>query len=416
MLAVKDASPQHYLILNKPDREKSMDKVKGKVSKGMTQQGYKNKFFDDIDNILVVYVNDRKKATPTGDNLENIANKYFLDQVQHRGLPQIILVRGASIRSSMGADITSGDVKTLPANIESGEEVVLLDIHYEVVGYGVAQMSTEEIKRSPGRVAIRTQEGRYDIPKYHGDKRYINGLYSVSTLPRILGVNLMDLKKVKKAIILVICQDNGEIAVEAHKIAPKGSKVFILIRNDNHLKAVKSTLDRLQVEQENFEFIKEPLDRFSKSRPKEKFTHFFLEMQSTETGLRPNPYFISEEKTIISNARNQFSALRSISLIGVRGAEIIYVTHSIDPSENEEVLVQGFRQGNFKPSEISKELHDKYSEGNFALPEIPTVTQAGQINLKKMIEEESYSSSWLSIHPSYHDSDAGFVAKFTLGK
>ncbi|MCY3411941.1 MAG: hypothetical protein INQ03_09960 [Candidatus Heimdallarchaeota archaeon] len=414
MLAVKDAPANHFLILNLPKREKSMERVLDKVQKSITQQGYENAVLDGVDNVVIVSIVDRKVNPPKTEGVDNVANKYVLDEVQHKGLPQVILVRGASINSSMGADVTSGDIKTLP-QIDNGEEVILLDIHYEVIGYGISQMSTEEIKRSPGRVAIRTQEGRYDVPKYHSDKRYMNGLYSVSTLPRIMGLELLEFTD-KKAVILVISQDNGEIAVEAFNRAPPGSKVYLMIRNENHAKAVQSTFDRLQVERENFQIVKDPLDRFSKSRPKEKFTHFFLEMNSTETGMRPNPYFEMEEKNIIGNARNQFSALRSISLIGVKGAQIAYVTHSIDPTENEEVLCQGFRQGNFSPGVIPEDIRVKFPLSNSALPEIPTVTVQGSIDLQKMIEEADFAESWINIDPLKHKSDAGFVAKFYMKK
>ncbi len=47
-----------------------------------------------------------------------------------------------------------------------------MDMYYEIVGHGVADMSSEEIKRSPGRIAVRTSEGRYDVPKYNGLSRF----------------------------------------------------------------------------------------------------------------------------------------------------------------------------------------------------------------------------------------------------
>lgn len=417
MLAVKNAAGNNFIILNLPPKEKSIDRVYDKVKKTMDQQDYENSMYSDFENIMVVNIKDRKfRKSSNAENAEDLANKYEFEEVSHKGLPQVILVRSASINSSMGADVTSGDIKTLPPNIQSGDEVILLDVHYAVIGYGISQMSTEEIKRSPGRVAIRTTEGRYDAPKYHSDKKYQNGLYSISTLPRILGMKLLDFESSKKSVILVIAQDNGEIAVEAYNRAPKESKIYLILRNENHAKAVKSTLARLQVEEDVFEFIKDPLDRFSKSRPKEKFTHFFLEIPSTETGLRPNPYFDLEEKNIIGNARNQFSALRSISLIAASQAQIAYVTHSIDPTENEEVVSQAIRQGSFKPSVIPEAIRSLFPKTNYALPEIPTVSIQGSIDLGKMIEEESLSESWLSIDPYTHDSDAGFVAKFFLSK
>ena len=188
----------------------------------------------------------------------------------------------------------------------------------------------------------------------------------------------------------------------------------MITRNENHRKAIDSTLERLQIKEGQIELLKVGLDRYTKSRPREKFTHFYLEMPSTETGKRPNPYFDLEEKVIISNARAQFSALRGISLVGVNKAQIAYVTHSIDPSENQEVIIQAFRQGNFKPVDVKEEYAKEYPLQLNALPEIPTVTQSSTIDLDKFDQEEIYTKSWLKIDPRVHKSDAGFISQLSL--
>ncbi len=59
-------------------------------------------------------------------------------------------------------------------------------------------------------------------------------------------------------------------------------------------------------------------------------------------------------------------------------------------------------------------LKNKYPHGINALPEIPTVTQAGTIDLEKIKNEMTYKVCWLGIDPRLHDSDAGFVAKLQL--
>ena len=99
---------------------------------------------------------------------------------------------------------------------------------------------------------------------------------------------------------MCISQDDGEIAVELLNKSAAESKVFILVRNEHHKKALESTFERLHVNLDKVELIIQPLDRYTKSRPREKFTHFFIEVQSTETGLRPNPFCDLEEKNIIS--------------------------------------------------------------------------------------------------------------------
>jgi hypothetical protein len=412
MLAVRDASEFLFLVLNVPGKEKGIDQVKKKVTKDFNKQGYEFTIREELGNVIAISIRDRKKVIPDPNSTEQLVNKYKSEEIKHRGLPQVILRRSASISASMGADIVSGDISSLPP-LQRGDEVVLMDMYYNIVGHGIADMSSEEIKRSPGRIAVKTLEGRYDVPKFHDNKYYRNGLYSITTLPRLLGINLFAFSK-ERALILVICQDNGEVAVELLNRAGEGSRIFLITRNENHRKAINSTLERLQVKGDQIQLLKVGLDRYTKSRPREKFTHFYLEMPSTETGKRPNPYFDLEEKVIISNARAQFSALRGISLVGANEAQISYVTHSIDPSENQEVIIQAFRQGNFKPVAIKDEFTSEYPLELNALPEIPTVTQSSSIDLEKFDQEKIYSNSWLKIDPRSHRSDAGFVAKLKL--
>ncbi len=412
MLAVRDASKYIFLILNVPEKEKGIDQVRKKISKDLDKQGYKFELREELGNALTVIIRDRKNIVQDPNSTEQLVNKYKIEEIKHRGLPQFILRRSASINASMGADIVSGDISSLPP-VQRGDEVVLMDMYYNIVGHGIADMSSEEIKRSPGRIAAKTLEGRYDVPKFHDNKYYRNGLYSVTTLPRLLGINLLNFNS-EKALILIIAQDNGETAVELLNRSGKDTKIFMITRNENHRKAIASTLERLQIGEGQIELLKIGLDRYTKSRPREKFTHFYVEMPSTETGLRPNPYFDLEEKVIISNARAQFSALRGISLVGKNQAQISYVTHSIDPSENQEVIIQAFRQGNFKPGEIKEELVNNYPLELNALPEIPTVTQSSSIELDKFDQEKIYTNSWLKVDPRRHDSDAGFVAKLIL--
>ena len=413
MLAVRDAPSRMYIILNVPDKEKDMDWVKKKLTRDFEKQGYEFEELDELGNVLAIRIRDRKKIdTSSTAATEDLINKYELEEVKHKGYPQFILRRPAAIEASMGANIVSGDISSIPP-VSENDEVVLMDTYYNIVGYGISVMSSEEIKRSPGRIAVRTLEGRYDVPKFHDHKYYRNGLYSLTTLPRILGTGLFEFTS-NPALILVISQDDGEIAIEILNRAPKDSRIKMITRNENHKKAIESTLERLQVPEGKVELITQGLDRYTKSRPKEKFTHFYVEMQSTETGKRPNPFFEMEEKNIISMARSQFSALRGVSLVGANGGEVIYVTHSIDPSENQEVIVQAFRQGNFKVCELDEKLREKYSSDINALPEIPTVTQAGSIDLERFEMEKVYEKSWLVIDPLVHDADAGFVSKLIL--
>ncbi|RMG35123.1 MAG: hypothetical protein D6732_09835 [Methanobacteriota archaeon] len=421
MLGVRDAAENQFLVLNVPPKEKSMEKVMEKVIKEIEIQGYDYEIRKDLGDVIAVKTKDRKKefeqeierAKESGEDISEVINKFDPEHIKRKGIPTVVVRRKASIEASMGASIVSGDI-IQSGNIQAHQEVAIQNMYYDVVAHGIAELSSEEIKRSPGRIAIRTLEGRYDVFTVHHQKRYRNGLYSVTTLPRILGMNVLKFKKNKSAYILVIAQDNGEVAVELKKRAPEGSKVAIFIHNESHKKAVVETIERLRLEPEEFKFIEDPIDKYAKSRPRKKFTHFFIEFPSSEIGRRPNPFVNLEEKNFVNFARYQFQAIRALTLIGENEAQIAYVSHSFDPSENEDILVQTFRQGYFSPLVLTDDLREAYPVRMNAIPEIPTISQGGSIDLNKMRAEESYSSCWLRVDPFKHGADAGFVAYFEL--
>ena len=421
MLAVRDAAENQFLILNVPPKEKSLEKVIDKVKKEIEIQGYEYEMRPDLGNVIAVKTKDRKKekereiemAREAGEDVSEVVNRFDPEHIKRLGIPTVVVRRKASIEASMGASIVSGDI-IQSGNIQAHQEVAIQNMYYDVVAHGIAELSSEEIKRSPGRIAIRTLEGRYDVFTVHHQKRYRNGLYSVSTLPRILGMNVLKFKKNKPANILVIAQDNGVVAVELLKKAPEGSSISIYIKNDMHKKAVMETIERLRFSVDQFRFIEESIDKYAKSRPRKKFTHFFIEFPSSEIGIRPNPFVNLEEKNFINFARHQFQAIRALTLIGENEAQIAYVSHSMDPSENEDILVQTFRQGYFSPLVLRDDLRERYPIRMNAIPEIPTISQGGTIDLNKMRTEEKYASCWLKIDPIVHQSDAGFVAYFEL--
>ena len=87
-------------------------------------------------------IRDRKQEFEEANEDENseLLNKFVLDDVKSKSLPQVILRRQASIDASMGASIKSGDISVIPA-LTSGDDVLLMDKHYNIVAHGVANFS-----------------------------------------------------------------------------------------------------------------------------------------------------------------------------------------------------------------------------------------------------------------------------------
>ena len=121
-----------------------------KSTEKLQKQGYDITEEDDFNKVYSLKIRDRKQEFEEANEDENseLLNKFVLDDVKSKSLPQVILRRQASIDASMGASIKSGDISVIPA-LTSGDDVLLMDKHYNIVAHGVANLSSEEIKDLP---------------------------------------------------------------------------------------------------------------------------------------------------------------------------------------------------------------------------------------------------------------------------
>ena len=294
---------------------------------------------------------------------------------------------------------------------------MVIDKYRNYLGFGKALMSFEEAKRSPGRIAIKIQYPLYDVPNYSTLKHYNRGDFSVLTLPRIFGVKALN--PTPKAKYVAVIQDNGETLSYIAELMDDSGELLVFARNENHLKAIRETLKRTQIENIHIQFETAPLDRFLKRfRGKGTFNGLYLEPQCSKTGMRPQFFSEIEEKEILVFSRNQFQRLRSSVLALKNNADIVYVTHSLDPTENQEVIVAAFRQGFLNPAPINdkimNELKKFEKEPVHALLEIPTATQADSVDLQQLLTQPDYSHTWMEIDPEHNQSDAGFIAKLKV--
>ena len=424
MDGVKHAPEKVYLLLNITKKVKSLKNVKRRVIKEIEIQGYDYEFLEDFGDVFAIQTIDRKYVNIIIEPEENShtdefeeedeeevnVNVFNLSGTQLRDFPSVVTKRGASIKASLGASITSLDIIQF-GTFMNKQEVVIQDLHHKVIAHGIAEMDSSEIRRSPRKITIKTLEGRYDQFSGEGHKRYKAGLYSITTLPRILGIKNLRFRPKVQANIFVHCPDDGVVAVALSKQMPKGSKIFVMLRDEEHQERIKATLKRLEADVRSFDFIDRNISTYSKSRPRIKFSHCFVEFASSRSGHRPNPFFEAEEQTIINHAREQYQGVRALALLCVNEAQISYVSHSLDPTEHQEIMVSNFRQGSFTPLILEKSLLDKYPAEFNVIPEITNLNE-NVLTPVKLRSEELHRLCWLNVDPLIHNSHAGVVGYF----
>ncbi len=390
------------------------------LAKELQSKEIKASVSNEFKDVVEVQIPPRIKITNEGPVINEElpgAEKLSEDYVQKNGIKTVTVRRNAAIDAAMGKDIVSTDIVEA-SDMSPGDEVVIIDKYKTIVASGVANMSEEEAKRSPGRVAIKVTYPLYDVPDFSGLKSYRRGDFSVFTLPRILGFrNVLIHASGDSPRILVVSQDNGEIAAHLHHAFKGKAKITILARNEGHIASIQNTFERLGVG-EDIQIIREELERMAKRRGRkgEKFNVIYYEPACSKSGQRPSFFSEIEEKTIISMHRSQFQGIRSIALLGETSSPIIYVTHSIDPTENQEVISLALKQGIFELSSDKKylKLVENYPSEIDILPEIPTATLADSAKINQILSTPSYRRGFIEVDPIRDDADAGFVATMLL--
>ncbi len=340
------------------------------------------------------------------------AEKLSEEYIQKNNLKMVTVRRDAAIATAMGKDVVSTDIVE-GSGINPGDEVVVIDKYKTVVGVGIAQMSEEEAKRSPGRIAIKIRYSLYDVPDYTGLKAYRRGAFSVMSLPRILAIQALLAHQHKETPnVLIEAQDTGDVAAAIYHSLKGEGEYLILARNDGHASLIRDSMKRLNLG-ENVKVIKDEIEKLAKRRRRqaEKFNYVFFEPVNSRTGERPSFFSEIEEKTIISYHRSQFQSLRSLNVLTKVDTPIVYMTHSLDPTENQEVISLGLKQGSFELSNDRKYLKmtNDFPSDIDIMPDIPTSTQADSAKITEILQTPSYKDRWIEVRSLRDDADAGFI-------
>jgi 16S rRNA C967 or C1407 C5-methylase (RsmB/RsmF family) len=336
-----------------------------------------------------------------------------------QSLPQVALKRDAAMRAIIGQDIVSGSIVKQTEPIEPDSPLLIVDKYEVPLAIGIALMKGKEMDISPGRLIIRVTHPFLDVPRFGSLRTYMHGDFSQMTLPSILAVKALAPKPNDK--ILIVGGDNGEMASYALELAKEKVSITYLIRNNVQRKEIQRTLARVKREKDNkVEILSEDLVGYSRQRKPPKFNRVIIEMPNSKTGLRPNLFDETDEKTSISYARIQTQSLRHLARLLEKDAVVVYLTHSIDATENQEVPSAAFRLGTgprrfFIPEPLDPEFARFGMTKEFQfLPDFGNPDLGLTLN-EKFDAEIDKNSPWLFIDPRVTESDAGFICTMRYG-
>ena len=289
----------------------------------------------------------------------------------------IILNYNNSINNlPIGANLGAKDFTT-EDSIDIGDEVSILDKRGEIYAYGIVMMKPEDLANNEKGIAIKTFESKYKIPNFRTVKEFLRGQFIHQTIPSILVGQQINLKP--KDRVLDLTPENGEIISHIwQRNAHIESKIIAIHSSPNQFERFQENIKRLRMYKAPIEHFHLKLTKFAErfNRP-ETFDWIILQPPSTDIGIRPKVFADISEKLIFNYEKIQKKFIKEAARVLKRNGTLFYLTNSIDPVENENIIQYAVEDLGLRITKQNIELGSKctaeVSNGNqlqYFFPEI----------------------------------------------
>ncbi len=237
----------------------------------------------------------------------------------------------------LGSGLGSKDF-IVPDDAKIGDEISLIDKRDNVIANGILMMDVDEINAKKKGVAIKITDSKYKVPNLNGLKEFLRGHFMIQTIPNML-IGLMVNLKPKDRLMDMLTR-NGEILSHIWQRNPEVDSKIIAVDNSAHrlgkfdetikrFRMYKTPIEKMQLNMRTF------AQKFSKD---ETFDWIIINPISSETGLRPKIFEDVDEKNILEMVVEQKHFMEHAARLIKKGGTIFYITSSIDPAENEEII------------------------------------------------------------------------------
>ncbi|MGC9779970.1 MAG: hypothetical protein HZR80_12060 [Candidatus Heimdallarchaeota archaeon] len=277
----------------------------------------------------------------------------------------------------------------VPDDVNFGDEISLIDKKDNVVANGILMMGVDEINAKKKGVAIKITDSKYKVPNLNGLKEFLRGHFIIQTIPNML-IGLMVNLKPKDRLMDMITR-NGDILSHIWQRNSKIDSKIIAIDNSAHrLSKFDETIKRLRMYKAPIEKMQLNMRTFAQKFSKdETFDWIIINPTSSETGLRPKIFEDVDEKNILEMVVTQKEFMEHAARLIKRGGTIFYITSSIDPAENEEII-------------------------SYAVDELELSIDEQEIFLGDKCQSTFEGSELLQyFFPDKHDTPGQFIAKLT---
>jgi len=226
--------------------------------------------------------------------------------------------------------------------VKKGDEVTIIAPTGEEVGYGIAQMSEDEIRKSRKGIAVKVLITKYRVPSLRELEEYKEGLiYDQSVaaqwVAKILNPNHSEL------VVDMNCAPGGKLT---HIIQVGRCRVLAFDRSFPKVKDTIDSLNRLKM-YNMCDILIHDSRYIDVDFPKivNKVDKVLIDPPCTSLGVRPKLIEVKTMRDVEVSYRYQLQFLKPAYRLLKRGGKLIYSTCTITVLENEKVVEEALKIG-----------------------------------------------------------------------
>ena len=297
---------------------------------------------------------------------------------------RIVVDKKAAESVLQGANVYSPGVLACGAT-RVGDLVNVVSEFDDVLAYGEATMSANEILTFRRGLAVRISERRFKAPQVRELPEYSEGLLYPQSLPAMLTSHVLDPKQ-GETIVDMNCAPGGKLS-HLSQLTQNAGKVIGFDRNSHKVAQARETVARLGCT--NVTLSVHDSRYLDVDMPDLKADRVLIDPPCSALGLRPKIYDFTEENRVMQLAEYQKQFINAASRVVKPSGFIVYSVCTFTRQECEQIV--------------------EYAERECGLR---VVEQEPFLGSKGLIDISPSGASCQRFHPHLHEIGY-FIAKFT---
>lgn len=264
---------------------------------------------------------------------------------------RVVVDKKTSESVLMGANVyTPGIIN--PGKILKGDDVNIVSVTKEVIGYGVSKIDWNEIKEK--KLAIETKISKYKAPKIRESEEFKKGYFYIQTLPAILTSKILEPKE--NETIIDMCAAPGGKSTHIAELTKNKARIFSFDTSNKRIEEMKNEVKRLG--HTSIKIIKADSRYLDVDFKWIRADKVLLDPPCTALGVRPKILEEKRMKDVYSLANYQKQFIKVCYKILKRNGVLVYSTCTLTPEENE-LIVEYAKKIGFRVDEQLMYIGDR---------------------------------------------------------